>query len=356
MDLSKAFDMLPHNLIIQKLAKYGADDNTVSLIKDYLRDCKPLGYPSREEFPRDQSWGLYCSTYLWTIFPRVIDFTILSTYADDTQILYAGDNVTDVEQAINSDQGKIDKWYEENKMRRNHDNCKAMIMDEMDEMDDNGWKTSRDPAFKCEGTSIPLVEEVELLGVRVDNNLKFESQIKKICRIVSQKIAVLKKLLPLKLWEKLYRAFIVPRFNYCAASWHFCSNRSTEELEKLKERALRLFYQGKISTYETLVVKNGYSTLANQRLAKMFNTVFEVIGNGKAPTSISGLLTARKSNHNLRGDAILKLPKVNSTKYGIKSWRYQATQLWNTILNSLRNIYGYRSFKRGLKELDFASL
>ena len=62
------------------------------------------------------------------------------------------------------------------------------------------------------------VEEVELLGVRVDNNLKFESQIKKICRIVSQKIAVLKKLLPLKLREKLYRAFIVPRFNYCAAS------------------------------------------------------------------------------------------------------------------------------------------
>ena len=43
MDLSKAFDMLPHNLIIQKLAKYGADDNTVSLIKDYLRDCKRRG-------------------------------------------------------------------------------------------------------------------------------------------------------------------------------------------------------------------------------------------------------------------------------------------------------------------------
>ena len=41
---------------------------------------------------------------------------------------------------------------------------------------------SRDPVFKCEGTSIPLVEEVELLGVTVDNKLKFECQIKKICR------------------------------------------------------------------------------------------------------------------------------------------------------------------------------
>ena len=86
----------------------------------------------------------------------------------------------------------------------------------------------------------------------------------------------------------------------------------------------------------------------------MLNTVFGAIGNGNVPTSISELLTARNSN--LRGDAILKLPKVNSTKYGIKSWRYQATRLWKTIPNNLRNIDSYRSFKRGLKELDLASL
>ena len=141
---------------------------------------------------------------------------------------------------------------------------------------------------------------------------------------VSQKIAVfkrMKKLLPLVLREKLYRAFIAPHFNYCVESKHFWSNRSTEKLEKLNERALRFVYQDKISTYETLVVKNGYSRLANQRLAKMLNTVFGVIGNGNAPTSISELLTASNSNYNLRGDAILKLPKVNSIKYEIKSWR-----------------------------------
>ena len=75
--------------------------------------------------------GDYCF-FFFNIFindlPGVIDFTILSTYADDTQIFYARDNVTDVEQAINSDLSKIDKWYEENEMRRNHDKYKAMIM------------------------------------------------------------------------------------------------------------------------------------------------------------------------------------------------------------------------------------
>ena len=52
----------------------------------------------------------------------------------------------------------------------------------------------------------------------------------------------------------------------------------------LNERALRFVYRDKISTYETQVVKNGYSALANQRLA---------IGNGNIPTSISELLTSR---------------------------------------------------------------
>ena len=89
----------------------------------------------------------------------------------------------------------------------------------------------------------------------------------------------------------------------------------------------------------------GYSTLANQRLA---------IANGNIQVFPS--YGRHESNYNLRGDAILKLPKVNSTKYGIKSWRYQAARQWNTIPNNLRNIDSYRSFKRGLKELDLASL
>ena len=57
----------------------------------------------------------------------------------------------------------------------------------------------------------------------------------------------------------------------------------------------------------------------------------------------------------LGSGAILKLPKVNSTKYGIKSWKYQAARLWNTIRINLRNIDGCHSFKRELKELDLAS-
>ena len=36
MDLSKAFDTLPHDLITAKCKSYGADDKTTQLIHDYL--------------------------------------------------------------------------------------------------------------------------------------------------------------------------------------------------------------------------------------------------------------------------------------------------------------------------------
>ena len=38
----------------------------------------------------------------------------------------------------------------------------------------------------CEGTVIPSQDEMELLGVTIDNKLKFERQIRKISRKVSQ--------------------------------------------------------------------------------------------------------------------------------------------------------------------------
>ena len=46
----------------------------------------------------------------------------------------------------------------------------------------------------CEGTVIRVQNELELLGVTPDSKLKFEGQMCKICRKVSQVVAVLNRL------------------------------------------------------------------------------------------------------------------------------------------------------------------
>ena len=36
MDLSKAYDCLPHNLLLEKLSAYGFDESAITLIANYL--------------------------------------------------------------------------------------------------------------------------------------------------------------------------------------------------------------------------------------------------------------------------------------------------------------------------------
>ena len=97
----------------------------------------------------------------------------------------------------------------------------------------------------CENTVIPLEKDMDLLGVRVDvQQIKFDTHVAKICPKVSQQVAVLKrmeKILPFEIHMKLYQAFIVPHFNYCAETWHFCSKRTSDKLEKLMREHWALF-------------------------------------------------------------------------------------------------------------------
>ena len=73
----------------------------------------------------------------------------------------------------------------------------------------------------CEGTVIPIQDEMELLGVTLDNKLKFEGQIRKICRKVSQQVAVLdsvKKILPVELRIDIYIVLSLHRISITVQS------------------------------------------------------------------------------------------------------------------------------------------
>ena len=51
----------------------------------------------------------------------------------------------------------------------------------------------------------------------------------------------------------------------------------------------------------------------------VLTTVYKVVNKQNVSTSICDLLKQRESNYNLQGVAILTLPKVNTTNYGLKS-------------------------------------
>ena len=167
----------------------------------------------------------------------------LSTCADDNQIFFADSKPE--KEVINADLANVDRWYEENGMKRNPSKYQANVMGKKQIM----------PIFYCENTAIPNTEELEMLEVTVHDKMKFEKHTANICRKVSQQVAVLKqikKILALETGKCLYLAFIIPYFNCYSETWHFCNKNAIAKLEKITERALRFVFNEKQSPYYLL--------------------------------------------------------------------------------------------------------
>ena len=262
MDLSKAFDMLPHELIMNKLRQF-ADKDTCRLLESYLtgrRQRVKLGgeHSSWQPVTKGIPQGSILGPLLFNIFMNdlheVPKNTTLSTYADDTQIFYAGNNEVELEQAISTDLKRLMNGLTRTK-------CKEIPANTQLSYSAIYELVHQDLYAKI--AVIPLNEKVELLGVTIDKKLKLDAHVAKICRRVSQQVAVLrrmKKMLPFETRMKLYQSFIVPHFNYCAETWNFCSKSATTKLEKLNERALRFVYRDYSSSYEMLLKQSGYQT------------------------------------------------------------------------------------------------
>ena len=66
----------------------------------------------------------------------------LSAYADDTQIFFADSRAEKVKEVINAGLANVDKWYEQNGMKRNASEYQAIVM----------GRSQVIPLFYCENT------------------------------------------------------------------------------------------------------------------------------------------------------------------------------------------------------------
>ena len=115
MDLLKAFNSLPHDLIVKRFKEYGADERTANIIEDYFSDRQQRvkEYSSWNYISRGIAQGSILGPLIFNIFINDLLFIVkrckLSSYADDTQIFFAHNDYREVDSAINSDLELVDR-------------------------------------------------------------------------------------------------------------------------------------------------------------------------------------------------------------------------------------------------------
>ena len=130
MDLSKAFDCLPHGLIIAKLHAYGVTTAACELLFSYLHERK-----QRVKIPSSRSdWttlskgvpqGSILGPLLFNIFMNDLFLFIekcnLYNYTDDNSLDSSSDNLSEVLINLKIDGRNAIDWFMKNGMQANPD-------------------------------------------------------------------------------------------------------------------------------------------------------------------------------------------------------------------------------------------
>ena len=137
-------------------------------------------------------------------------------------------------------------------------------------------------------------------------------------------------------------------FNYCPTIWYFCCAKDLHKIKKINGRALRFVYSDYTSTYSNLLDKAETCRLELRRIHFICTEIYKVL-NQIGPSYMSNLITPRQSHYSLRRPSDLFVPRVNQTKYGLKSFQYQGSKLWNSLSDDIKTSFNLSTFKKLLK-------
>ena len=128
-DLSKAFDCLPHDLLIAKLHAYGVDSKSLRILSSYLTNRKQrvrigTSYSSWFDILAGVPQGSILGPLLFNIFisDLFLFFGVdIANYADDNTLYVCHLDFNIVAQNLENASDKLLTWFANNKMKANPD-------------------------------------------------------------------------------------------------------------------------------------------------------------------------------------------------------------------------------------------
>ena len=354
MDLSKAYDCLPHDLIIAKLDAYGVSTNSLNLLFSYLNNRKQrtkIGdiFSNWHHISRGVPQGSILGPLLFNIFINdiflFVEICEICNFADDNTLFYCNKNLNLIKENLRLDLKNLLYWFKINSLKANPEKFKFIVMGKKE-------KEKEKEILIYEDIYLEEVDEVSLLGITLDNKLTFRKHINNLCQIAHYKIHALRRVRKYLTQEKaklLNNAFIRSQFDYASVIWMFCSKESYKKLEKLHYKSLKIVYNCDKSYEELLSLSNEFSI--HQRLLRSLASEIYKSINGLNANLMKPLFIFKNNKYNLRKGKLLALPCTNTTRLGTNSILFRACMLWNDLPIELKNSDSLRQFKNRIKSI-----
>lgn len=222
LDLTKAFDCVSHEILVNKLHYYGFTADSVGLIESYLKNRQQyvMYKNSKSKFLKVKTGvpqGSVLGPVLFLIYVNdlptsVDDKTMPILFADDTSLTRTNNNIDELLNDTMNMQSMIQKWFVSNQLNLNVTKSETIVFSL------RNTRTDDNP------------QSVKFLGVYLDPKLSWEQHIIRTCKKISKNIYLLRSLanrLSRNILITTYHSLIHSVISYAILIWGHATSVTT---------------------------------------------------------------------------------------------------------------------------------
>ena len=364
LDLRKAFDTVNHEILLNKINRYGFRGISNKLLQSFLLNRKQFvsikGFDSElMEVKCGVPQGSTLGPLLFLLYINDLRFCLqnsnVSHFADDTCITHANNDIKSLEISLNSDIDNVTNWLISNRLSLNVKKTKLILFRSKN-------KQAANFSIKLTSSNIEPVTHVKYLGFHIDNTLSCDYHIKCLSNKLSRANGIISKLrhfVPIKTLLSVYYAIFHSHVLYGCSVWSMTTITNINIINILQKKCLRIMNFQLFNCHSNSLFKDNKILKLNDIIKfQQLKLAFQ-FKNNLLPNDLRKLFQYNINIFNTRNmsQGGLKVPKISTVSYGNRSLRYNVPLTWNNFINNvdMDNINNLNQLKNSFKKITLNS-
>jgi hypothetical protein len=349
LDFSKAFDLVDHDLLLDKLGARGITGTALSMIRGFLSNRKQrvtIGEESSEfmDILGGCPQGAVISPSLFSLFVDDLPPSVANSecfqFADDTNLLFFDKNLNTTIYKVQCGIPELMEWVDKNCQKLNFLKIHILLF--------SGPRSVQllpADTFLMSGVPITQKEHTKFLGIMLDEKLKGDHHLKELRKRLTFACVALTRCKPILNKTHLiliYHAYFSSHLHYGIETYGLGYVSNLKHIFTLQKRAIRIIFSINHTGSATDVMRRHgilpFPLLINYRICcllyRIKNKLVENLFNVKFP---------RQGGRLADGGGLVMGTSTSNTGYFTLAVR--GVQIWNNLPSDLRIIKTYARFK-----------